>query len=250
MPTQATTTISPTGNITGPRRPGRVALRRPWPALLALAIGAILVVVAVPRLVAGLLIDRHERVFYDLELGRNLESYERMWSAIAGYESALEWSDAAKLHQRLGELYVAVSRDPSLEPQQRRALLGRAVEQQRIALARAPEDAPSWLQLAYALYGTEGITPAYQRAYRRSIEIAPYAPALAATRALLGLRSWPWLDAQSRALVAGQVALAVEVDADKLVGQMVTQGERRLALFLLAGRPAALARLEAALGRG
>ncbi|SMF63059.1 hypothetical protein SAMN06265365_12267 [Tistlia consotensis] len=208
-----------------------------------------LVVAAVPRFVAGLLIDRHELVFYDLELGRNLESYDRMWSAIAGYESALRWSDDAQLHQRLAGLYLAVARDPSLGPAQRRALLTRSIEQQRIALGRAPADAPSWLQLAYALYGTEGISPAFQRAYRRSIELAPYAPALAATRALLGLRSWPWLDAQSRALVPDQVALAVEVDADKLVRQMVTQGERRLALFLLAGRPEPLASLEAALDR-
>lgn len=248
MQTPATTTISPTGSITGPRRPRR-GLRHPWPALLALAVALPLVAAAAPRLVAGLLIDRHEIVFYNLEQGRERNAYPRLWSAIAGYQSALRWSEDSLLRQRLAQLYLAVSRDPSLEPSRRALLLGRSIENQRAALARAPSDSYAWTQLALALFSTEGITPAFEEAFRRSIATGPHAPALAGSRALLGLRAWPRLSEASRALVADQLALAVEVDARRLVERMIGQGERRLALSLLAGRPEPLGRLQDALTR-
>jgi tetratricopeptide (TPR) repeat protein len=215
--------------------------------VLALAVAVPLVAAALPRFVAGLLVDRHEIVFYHLEQGREVEAYDRMWSAVAGYEAALDWSDDPLLHQRLAQLYLAVARDPTLAPDRRLLLLNRSIEHQRAALAGAPADSYAWIQLALALFGTEGATPAFERAYRRSIETAPHAPALATTRALLGLRAWPRLGPDTQALVGAQVALAVAVDARALVGQMISQGERRLALSLLVQRPAELSRLQEAL---
>ncbi len=244
MPTPATTTISPTGSITGRRLPRRGRLRHPWPAWLALGVAVVLVALAVPRFVAGLLVDRHESVFQKLEQSRDIYAYDRMWSAINGYEAALGWSDDALLYQRLAQLYLAVARDAALDPSRRLLLLSRSIENQRAALARAPADGFAWAQLALALYSTEGATPAFQAAWRRSVALAPYAPALALTRALLGLRAWASLDAESRALVGDQVAVAVAVDGERLVRQMVAQSERRLALSLLARKPEALTRLQ------
>lgn len=246
MQTQATTITSRTANTTA-RRSGRAPLRHPWPAFLALAVAVALVAAALPRFVVGLLVDRHELVFYHLEQGREIRAYDRMWSAVASYEAALGWSDDPQLHQRLAQLYLAVARDAALDPGRRLLLLTRSIAHQREALAAAPADSYAWVQLAVALFGTEGVTPAFERAYRRSIETAGHAPALAATRALLGLRAWPQLQPETRALVGEQVALATEVDARGLVRQMGSQGERRLALSLLAQRPAELSILQEAL---
>ncbi|MEX2628330.1 MAG: hypothetical protein WD341_00215 [Tistlia sp.] len=224
-------------------------MRHPWPAFLALAVAVPLVAAAVPRFVASLLTDRHELVFYNLEQGRNRSDYEGLWSAIADYESALERQEDSQLHQRLAQLYLAVARDPALEADRRRLLLSRSIDNQRAALAGAPSDSYAWLQLALALFGIEGATPDFERAYRRSLETAPHAPALASARALLGLRAWPQLSPATRALVPDQIAQAATLDAGGLAGQMASQGERRLALGLLADRPVPLSRLQEALSQ-
>lgn len=195
-----------------PRRLFRRPRRRPaWPALFALALGALLIAMATPRLMAGIAIEPHDALLRALGKGQSVE-LTQLLEAAKDYEVALGWHANAETSADLATIYfVAASQFPA-DHVLRQDFLRRAVEHDRDTLQRAPAQPYAWARLALALTNIEGDSATARQALVQSLRRSPWQPALAKLRAGMGLRHWWQLDGETRALVQLQIRLAAEVD--------------------------------------
>ncbi len=227
-------------------RAGSSGRRRPrLAAVVALLAGVALLGLAVPRVVAAGLVLPHETLVARLAAGESLVLPE-LAPAIRAHEAALDWHASARLYQRLGQLRLAAARATTLEAERRR-LREAAARAHEAAVARNPALGYAWFQLAVLRLELDGPGPAFARAFARSVAVAPAAPAPLFARVRLGLGAWPRLDPDSRRLLGAQVALAAEIDPQRLLETVSGANRRALLRRLLAERPDLLARLDALL---
>jgi hypothetical protein len=228
-----------------PRRLFSRPRRRPaWPALFALVLGGTLVVMATPRLMAGLSVEPHDALFRALGKGRATDA-EVILAAALDHEEALRWQADAETSADLATLYfVAASHFPS-DSVLRQEFLQRAVAQNRQSLQRAPAQPYAWAQLALALTHLEGDSDAARAALVQSLRRAPWQPRLAELRAGMGLRHWSRLDEDTRALVLLQVRQAAELDPKGLAAVVPSPALWAVVEQALVDRPDLLLAMEA-----
>jgi len=203
---------------------------------------------AVPRLMAGLAIEPHDGLLRAIGKGSRVELGDVL-RATEDYRGALAWHATAEDSADLAALYfVAASLFPA-EDILRRDFLRRAIEQDQDALQRGPAQPFVWLQLAMALINAEGDSELARQALVQSLRRAPWQPRLAQLRAGVGLRYWPQLDEESRALVLLQLRLAAEIDPRGLAAVIPTPSLWAVVEEALVDRPELLAGLEPYRGR-
>jgi hypothetical protein len=218
--------------------------RRPaWPALFALLIGAVLIAMATPRLMAGLAVEPHDAVLRAIGTGRAVELSDLL-TAAQDYETALLWRADAEDSADLATLYFVAASQFPVDHVLRQDFLRRAVERDRESLQRAPAQPFAWARLALALTNLDGDTAAARAALVQSLRRAPWQPALAQLRAGMGLRFWSQFDADTRALVTIQIRLAAEVDPRGLAGVVPTQALWAVVEQALVDRPDLLLSLD------
>lgn len=193
----------------------RKRLRRrrpsPWAPLVSLALGALLLAMAVPRLLAGLETLPHEPLFRDLAAGRPVAA-ERLARAIDDYGAALAWHDEADERADLATLNYAMALLAGFEQDLGRLHLARSLEHNRRALAGNPAQPYAWVQVAIAEEALHGPSRRSLAALFASFARAPLQPRLAVLRTGLGLRSWTLLDAAQRAVIAREALVAAETN--------------------------------------
>ncbi|HEY3917056.1 MAG TPA: hypothetical protein VGL83_04655 [Stellaceae bacterium] len=126
------------------------------------------------------------------------------------------------------------------------AEIERAIDDFQSGLARAPADPQAWLLLALARYQDHDLAGA-QLAWRSSVLIAPYAPALLLARAETALKLWPALDPDDRQLAEEQIRMAADHQFDGLVALARASEDPTPIMNALDGDPDRAAALAAAL---
>lgn len=230
--------------------------------MVAALAGVLLLWLAVPRVAGDILVaplgelfqrlerlhpdhDGHRRFVEDT--GKTPVTFDEVLAAIEAYETALGWYDSADYRLKLGRLYFAAARLIGGSTLARETLFRRSVESYAIGLAVAPANPVDWARLSVAVFSLEGGTPYFSAVLAQAIRTAPYAPDLVALRIRLGLATWSGLAAETRDLVAGQLAVAVELLPERLMELLPDPAGRRLARDLLGRRPDLLVRFDRAL---
>jgi hypothetical protein len=212
-------------------------------ALLALAlVAALLIALAVPRLVSGLLIVDQEPVLRFIQRGWPIAD-ERLIDARRAYEAAIAWHGGAAERTALASIRLRLALAVGVGTPGGRAVLESAREALRAALAGTPSDPYLWAQLAEAeliLGGPE--TPPFSTALMRSIATGPFEPSLVSVRVAMGLGAWAALDEGARAGIAEQVRIAAVLRPDWLRRAVTDPLRERLVEDILEGRPELFAR--------
>lgn len=214
-------------------------------AVVAVAAGLILVTLAAPRLIAGLVVAPHETLAATLATGEKVP-LARIRRAIRAHELALSVYENPRDRGHLGQLCFAAANRVGVSTREGDRLLDCARDSHRRALSQSPALPYSWSQLAVTIYGRHGASPAFLDTFRQAIRSAPRTPRLVLAHARLGLRSWTALDDDLRAKVRDQLAWAVRGFPRRLTRRLSRRLDVRLGLRLLSDRPVLRCRLAAA----
>lgn len=231
-------------------------------ATVAALAGALLLWLAVPRVAGDILVapqgelfQRLERLHPDYDGRRRFVentakapvTFDEVLVAIERYEMALGWHESSDYRLKLGRLYFVAARLIGGRTLAGKTLFRRSMNSYAVGLARAPANPTDWARFAVAVFSVDGATLRFSSVLAQAIRSAPYAPDLVALRLRLGLTAWPELTVETRDLLAGQVAAAVELVPERLGEILPDPADRRLARDLLRRRPDLLARFDRAL---
>jgi hypothetical protein len=178
-----------------------------FPTLAALAVGLLLIGLALPWTIAGILALPGDGALAALGRGERL-SGPRLAVAIDGHRRALGWRDDAEIRTGLGALYLARGADRSLSGPVRDAFLDAAIRQFRAGLARGPARPYGWTQYAAAELMRDGARARLDAPLGLSLVTGRYEPRLIMQRVALGFFAERRLRDDTRAALRGQVRLA------------------------------------------
>ena len=135
-----------------PGRIGRLYRDRPGPlpALFAVLLGLVLIAMAAPRLVAGLLIAPHDELVRGLSR-ETIGKGPALAEASADYEAALTWDDEANSAAQLATLDYLLAQSVGFESEAGLTWLRRTLAAARRAVAGNPAQPYTWVQIALAL---------------------------------------------------------------------------------------------------
>ncbi len=201
----------------------------PIPAIAAL-LGVALVVLAAPRLTAGLVTAPFDDTVRALGRGEPL-SDEALRLALGSRIRATGWVGDGQYFADAAALQFAVYENGP----QTRGRLDTVIDAHRVALERAPSQTFLWYRLALASLLRDGYGPAVGDALRMSLETGRHEARLVMPRLALALSVWAGLPADVRSGFDGQIALAMRWYARELV--TVTQRSYRLATVRAALEP-------------
>jgi hypothetical protein len=176
--------------------------------LIALAaIGLLLVLMAIPRIVSGAFILAYEPVIRLIQHNGEVP-IDRLLAAQSAYESAIAWHAGAEERSTLASLRRRSGLMLGADSAVGRGFLESARQAERDALATTPTNPYLWAQLAQSERILDGPTPRFTAALMRSIATGPFEPTLLTFRAALGLENWTALSSEEKKLVADQVRAA------------------------------------------
>ena len=220
--------------------PGVVAARL-VPACLALAVGAAILAVAVPRLGAAVWLTLRDPVVAAIQSGAPVSTAE-LRGLVASRELALEWVDHGRAHAEMAAALTSLAAREAPGSAAARELLERAVAALAAALARAPADPRGWLRLAVLENALDGPTVRAARALQLSVQTGRHdTPEFLALRLGLALRHWPLFEPAERRRMEEQIR-ALWREAPGTLVRLVVDGWHyaaivRAALAELPGEP-------------
>lgn len=202
-------------------------------ALFAALLGSVLLLGAVPRLVAAFHLLPGDPGMALLNSGQlpSPQAYERI---VASRRAAAAWLPAPSTLTDLGVAWLSLAQASS---QRRAILLDQAERQLRAGLADAPLNPHAWTYLAFIRTATGDHERAAQ-ALHLALRTGPYQPELALPRAALGLTNWPWLDTATRAQVGAEFAHAMRLAPDRFIADVLDSGRSVEVRAALAALPA------------
>ena len=189
-----------------------VVQRRGLVAGLIFLLGALILSLALPRLLASALLAMRDPVIQQMDAGERV-SKAGLLGLVASRELALEWAVDRETHDERGTALAKLAFEEETRSAAQRATLGRAVSALRAGLALAPAAPKDWMQLGYLLVLLEG-DPNRRAAGALLLSIrtgAFQAPDFLGRRLFWALAHWAFYDEQEREVIGGQVRLAWEV---------------------------------------
>jgi tetratricopeptide (TPR) repeat protein len=216
------------GKATGDRDRGDKPRRRSGPlrsrksllaTLFAALLGSVLLLGAVPRLVAAFHLLPGDPGMALLNSGQlpSPQAYERI---VASRRAAAVWLAAPATLTDLGVAALSLAQ-ASIEG--RPVLLDLAERQLQAALAGAPINPHAWTYLAFVHTATGDHERAAQ-ALDLALRTGPYEPNLTLPRAALGLTNWPWLAPDARARLGAEFGHALRLAPDRFVADVLDSG--------------------------
>jgi hypothetical protein len=139
----------------GRKRQRSAARQHRLVAGLALVLGALILSLALPRLLASALMAMRDPVIQQIDAGAPVAQAELLGLA-ASRELALGWVEDREAYGERAMALAQLALQSAPEDGARRALLERAVAALRAGLAAAPADPRHWVQLAHLLVLLEG----------------------------------------------------------------------------------------------
>ena len=186
--------------------------RRRVVAGLIFLFGALILSLALPRVVASALLAMRDPVIQEMDAGEHLSKADLL-GVIASRELALEWAVDRETHDERGTALAKLAFEEETQSAAQNATLGRAVSAVRAGLAIAPAAPKDWMQLAYLLVLLEG-DPNRTAAAALLLSIrtgAFQAPGFLQRRLFWSLAHWPFYDETERELIDDQIRLAWQV---------------------------------------
>jgi hypothetical protein len=199
---------NPRGGL-GRTRHRRTARQHHLVAALALVLGALILSLALPRLLASALMAMRDPVIQQMDAGEPIAAAELLGLA-ASRELALGWVEDREAHLERATALAQLALQPAPEDGAQKALLERAVAALRAGLAAAPADPRHWVQLAHLLVLLEGdLNRRAAAAALFSVRVGAFhAPDLMRRRLFWVLAHWTFYDEQERRQIAEQIRLA------------------------------------------
>ena len=195
------------------RKWGQPALRqRSLAAGLALLLGALILWLALPRLLASALLALREPVVQQMDAGERVSEAELL-GLIASRELALSWVEDRESHDERATALAELAFWGELKSADERTMLERAIGATRAGLAVAPADPRDWMQLAYLLVLLEGDTNRQAaEALLVSLRTGAFqAPDFLRRRLFWSLAHWAFYDEQERRQINDQIRLIWDV---------------------------------------
>ena len=191
--------------------------RRRSIAGLALVLGASILWLALPRVVASALLAMRDPVVERTDEGEQVSDAELL-SLIASRELALGWVEDRETHAERATALAKLAFQQAPESAAQTARLKQAADALRTALALAPADPRGWMQLAYLLVLLEGDTSRKAaQALLVSIRTGAYlAPAFLNRRLFWSLAHWSFYDDEERRQIGDQIRLVWRVTPGEL----------------------------------
>lgn len=192
------------------RRPARLIVA----AAAALA-GALLLVLAIPRLLAAIELLDARSIAERVQLGDPALSPQRVEQAAMALRYALDWQDDADLAALLAS--VRLTQAGHADTADRSASrLAQAIEAAKRAIRLSPAHPTAWALLARALEAGNADDPQFPLALQRAIAVAPYDPRYLNQRIEMACRHWHRIDAPTRRLAAAQIRILAGRDLKTL----------------------------------
>jgi hypothetical protein len=204
--------------ISRDRKWGQPALRqRSLAAGLALLLGALILWLALPRLLASALLALREPVVQQMDAGERVSEAEIL-GLIASRELALSWVEDRESHDERATALAELAFWGELQSADERTMLERAIGATRAGLAVAPADPRDWMQLAYLLVLLEGDTNRQAaEALLVSLRTGAFqAPDFLRRRLFWSLAHWELYDDEERRQIGDQIRLAWRVAPGEL----------------------------------
>jgi hypothetical protein len=191
--------------------------RRRWAeALLPLALGSCLLVLALPRFVSAVVMLPVEPVLDALQEGRPV-SDEDLARFASRSSIARQFSSSGRLATDLAAAKLAqAERLPTRAQTERRELVEEAAALLEEGLAASPANSFAWARLAYARVLKDGAGAGAADAWRMSVLTGPAEPRLALWRTRLGLALTPYFIEGDHDLLDRQIRFAWRADGKKL----------------------------------
>jgi hypothetical protein len=169
------------------------------PLVLGLALGALLMAMAGPRVVAGVLDGPADRVVFYIRHGATVTD-EALRGLIVARRSAANWQETAQ-----GDRDIAAAELELMHRGQHDAGYDEAERAVRRSLALGPVDPYAWARLAHIAWSRDRDARTSIAALRASIRVGSYEPTLAAWRVGLILQLWSATPAEDRPTFAAQI---------------------------------------------
>lgn len=175
--------------------------------VLAVAAGALLLTLAVPRMNAAFIRLPSDTTSLALARGKTVtpDAVEKL---IATRSHARAWVNDASGWFDTGLARLAGARRAGAGTPAAAVLLDQAADAYRSGLARSPGNAIQWMRLAQVRLLREGPTARAAAALHMSLGAAPFQTGILIERLRLGFVLWPGLDEQGRRAVVREVAMA------------------------------------------
>jgi hypothetical protein len=184
---------------------------------LAILLGALILWLALPRVLASAWLAMRDPVIRKMDAGEPVSDAELL-GLIASRELALGWVADRETHAERGIALteLAFREDPHSAAE--KATLERAVRSLRAGLAVAPAAPRDWMQLAYLLVLLEGDTnQKAAEALLLSIRTAGFqAPDLLQRRLFWSLAHWAFYDQEERRQIDDQIRLSWQLAPGEL----------------------------------
>jgi hypothetical protein len=184
---------------------------------VALVLGALILWLALPRVVASTLLAMRDPVVERSDEGEQVSAAELL-SLIASRELALSWVEDRETHGERATALAKLAFQQGPESAAQRAPLKRAVDALRAGLALAPADPRGWMQLAYLLVLLEGDT-SRQAAQALLVSIrtgAFQAHGFLNRRLFWSLAHWSFYDDDERRQIGDQIRLVWRITPGEL----------------------------------
>jgi hypothetical protein len=213
-------------------------------ACCAVALGALILALAVPRTLAAFWLWLRAPVM-DLVIYQEPVSKTDLYGLIASRELALGWIDGSEANGDLAAALTVLASFERPEGEKERELLRRATAATEAGLARAPADPRGWTRLAYLrTLRAAAPDPRAAQALALSLATGRYDEAdFLALRLHLMLLQGPLLPASARAEIGDQSRLLWQEAPGQLVELALEPGFPDIILAALADAPAVRSQL-------
>ena len=183
---------------------------------VALAVGVTLVVLAIPRLAAGISEQQGTWAIAEIRSGTPPSKLD-VRAAAASLRGANKWVDTAPRRAALARLHYADALRQNAKPEERRKAFLLSQEASRQAIALNPALPEPWLRLAQSEYGLNKNSPQMIRALAMTYRTGRYNRFSVFAMTELAFLTWAQLESDTRAIAIEQIAFAVKQRNRRLV---------------------------------
>ena len=185
-------------------------------AAVSLALGGLLLAMAVPRVVAEVVLLPGNRVLTLMQKGQ-APSDRELELFIATRRRSLVWADQARVRTDLALAELALAQREIGGGPRYGELVAAAEQSLREGLARAPADPFAWARLGFGELGAVEPGSRVAAALEMSLRTGRVEPGLSLARLELCLIVWPDFPPASRPLIEDQIRLAWDRSQRQLV---------------------------------
>lgn len=185
-----------------------------WMAVPAGILALVLLAMAIPRFVGEMIVWPARIRIADIQASLDVAQPDDLAADIALVEAGGSWTGDGRLIAD-GGLMLMRQAAMTDDPAERLALLHRAVAMTQEGLRRAPAHPVAWTRLS-ALRVSLGDPQGATQALRLSLLAGLTVPQITASRLAQGLALLPYMDQETRALLARQVRLLVTTQPERL----------------------------------